>query len=289
MAMIGAGSTRAAGGLGLRAARGATEADRERDRGRERRDAGKPPLLPLRAAQHRGRPRLLQRRRRRHHRPWPRRHHRGRGCRAGQRRAQPRERRGGRGRPIRGPLGQQRADEAIERARQPRRQCRHLGVEVLRQHLDQGVAQKRRTAGEHLEQHRTDRVEIGARVDHRTLGLLGRHVPRRAEQRAHAREPLRPRARLLLAHQPEVEQLERLAAVRTAHQQDVLGLDVAVDEAVAVHVGQRLAAGSRAKARRGAMPASMAARSDSPHSSGITKKRSPPGLVPAPSTRTEWG
>ena len=115
----------------------------------------------------------------------------------------------------------------VERTRRVRE---HLGDDRLH-----GRAGKRRLAGEHLVRHRTERVEVDARVD-RLLAhrLLGTHVLRRAEREAglrHARS-----ARLLHGERDAEVRDERVPAL----QQNVLGLDVAMDHAVLVRVVERV-------------------------------------------------
>ena len=97
-----------------------------------------------------------------------------------------------------------------------------------------GRAGEGRVAGEHLVEHRAERVDVGAGRDlalaHR---LLGAHVVRRAERHAGLGHP--GAAGLARGERdPEVGH-QRAAVV----EQDVLGLDVAVDHAVPVGVVQR--------------------------------------------------
>ena len=85
---------------------------------------------------------------------------------------------------------------------------------------------ERRLAGEHFVQHRAKGVDVAARVDGPfTHRLFGRHVLRRAEAQAGLRQP-RAADALYGERNAEVGN-ERVAAL----QQDVLGLDVAMDDA----------------------------------------------------------
>ena len=106
----------------------------------------------------------------------------------------------------------------------------HLGHDRL--HRAPG---ERRVAGEHLVRHRAERVDVGARVDralpHR---LLGGHVLRCAEREAGLRHALAA-GRLHREGDAEVGN-QRVAAL----QQDILGLDIAVDHAAPVCVRQRV-------------------------------------------------
>ena len=105
----------------------------------------------------------------------------------------------------------------------------HLGHDGLGRHPGE-----RRLAQQHLVEHAAEREDIAARV-YRPLAhrLLGAHVVRRAERHAglgHAGAAGARRGQ----RDPEVRH-QRRALV----QQDVLGLDVAVDHAVAVGVVER--------------------------------------------------
>ena len=90
---------------------------------------------------------------------------------------------------------------------------------------------------ERLVEDEPERVEVGAPVDRLPRGLLGRHVGERADDVA------RPRQRVLAGElgDAEVGQLRR-AAARARHVGDdhVLRLDVAVDDAALVGVGERV-------------------------------------------------
>ena len=109
-------------------------------------------------------------------------------------------------------------------------------------HLDHGhrvVVVVRHVAGQHLEREDAERVEVAARVERQAAALLGRHVLRRAEHDAGLRlhavalEQLRDR---------EVEQLHEVRRARHVQQEHVVGLDVAVNDADRVRLGERRAA-----------------------------------------------
>ena len=87
----------------------------------------------------------------------------------------------GRCRPLRGPLGQRAADDAVDR-RHRRRAGERRGLLVQRrvQDLDDVAASEGRSAREHLEQDGAGREQIAPRVDGFARHLLGRHVARRA-------------------------------------------------------------------------------------------------------------
>jgi hypothetical protein len=102
-----------------------------------------------------------------------------------------------------------------------------------------GGSAERRLAGEHLVAHGGEGVLVGPPV-HRVLmrRLLRRHVGRRPEHVAGAGE------RLVVARAGGLERAGN-PEVRDQHhpvvgQQDVLGLDVAVDHPLAVGVGEGL-------------------------------------------------
>ena len=112
------------------------------------------------------------------------------------------------------------------------------GAGLLREHLgDDGLgvrAHEGRLAGEHLVRHGAERIDITAGADlalaHR---LFGRHVRGRAERHAGLRHPAAAR---LLHRQRDAEVGDE---GRAFLEQDVLGLDVAMDDAVAVGVVER--------------------------------------------------
>ena len=110
-----------------------------------------------------------------------------------------------------------------------RRRRRDLG-EVLHRDLDRALAGERDLAGEELEEHDPGRIEVRRLVDRGAARLLGREVLRGADDRA------------LLGHlagsgsrDPEVRHLHDSLGV----DDDVVRLDVAVDDAVAVRVAER--------------------------------------------------
>ena len=102
--------------------------------------------------------------------------------------------------------------------------------EVLHRDLDRAVAGERHLAGEQLEEHDPGRVEVGRLVDRRAARLLGREVLRGADDRALLGHLARARAR-----DAEVRHLDDALGV----DDDVVRLDVAVDDAVAVREAQR--------------------------------------------------
>ena len=93
------------------------------------------------------------------------------------------------------------------------------------------AAAERRSAGEHLEQEEAERVDVGAGVDRLRLHLLGREVPRGADDRAGSRQV----APALGLRDAEVGDLDG-PDVGDEH---VRGLDVAMDDAVAVRMVER--------------------------------------------------
>jgi hypothetical protein len=111
-----------------------------------------------------------------------------------------------------------------------RRRLRHqLGDHRLR-----ARARDRRLAGEHLVEHRGERVDVAACVDSTVARcLLGRHVLRRAEREPRLRESI---ATGFLHGERDAEVGEHRL---TLLDEDVLRLDVAVDELLAVRVVQR--------------------------------------------------
>ena len=110
-----------------------------------------------------------------------------------------------------------------------------LGDDRLR-----GVADVRRLAGEHFIKHGGERIDVGASVDHAIAGrLLGRHVLRRAERQSGLGDP--PAAGIRDGQRDAEVGDDRLPVL----EQDVLGLEVAVDDAVTVGVVERIGDGHR--------------------------------------------
>ncbi len=93
-----------------------------------------------------------------------------------------------------------------------RLELRRLLVHVLRED-DDSLADERHLAGDHLEEHHADGVEIDAVIDLLPHGLLRGHVRGRAVDRAHAREvraaPFAERVRVDL-RDAEIEDLHHL-------------------------------------------------------------------------------
>src|SRR6266545_1857763 len=110
-----------------------------------------------------------------------------------------------------------------------RRRFRQL-VQVLHCDLDGRVAAEGHLPSQHLVEDDPDRVEVGRSGHGGTPRLLRREVLRRPHDRAGFRHlgGARPR-------DPEVRHLEPLAA-----DEDVVGLDVAVDDPVAVREAKRI-------------------------------------------------
>ncbi len=130
-------------------------------------------------------------------------------------------------------LGERAHHDHIELVRDvgPQRRGRlRRGGEVLHRDLDRRLAVERRLAGQQLVEDDAERVEVGARVDLASLGLLGREVLRRADDRARLGHLARAGAR-----DPEVRHLHAALAV----DEDVVRLDVAVHDAVPVCEAQR--------------------------------------------------
>ncbi|MFO0744357.1 MAG: hypothetical protein U1F43_01615 [Myxococcota bacterium] len=130
----------------------------------------------------------------------------------------------------------QRPAHRLARARRPRHRLVQVGARVG----GRARAHERRASGEHLVGDAAEGVDVGARCDGVADDLLGRHDARRADDDTGARE--RHARRALAGHlgDAEVEQLQRRTAPRVGHQEEVLGLQIAVDDAGRVGLGQRL-------------------------------------------------
>ena len=92
---------------------------------------------------------------------------------------------------------------------------------------------ERPLAGEQLKQHAAERVDVGPAVERGALDLLRRHVVDRSDKAALAGQAADRRH---VAGEAEVADVRVLAAVRVVRDEDVPGLDVAMDEPAAVSV-----------------------------------------------------
>src|SRR5690606_36126370 len=97
------------------------------------------------------------------------------------------------------------------------------------------VGLERGATGEQLEEDQADGVEIGARVDLAARGLLRRHVARGPKHDALPRELLAA-ALVEQLGDAKVDDLDDLVAAEILAQEDVLGLEIAVDDADVVGV-----------------------------------------------------
>ena len=102
---------------------------------------------------------------------------------------------------------------------------------------------ERRVAREHEGEHAAERVDVGAGVDALAADLLRRDVAERPDPAAGARRRGR---RVEPLGEPEVRQVDVLAAA----DEDVLGLDVAVDDPARVRGVERAARAARRCVRR---------------------------------------
>ena len=88
---------------------------------------------------------------------------------------------------------------------------------------------------EHLEEDHAQRIDVGAVVDvGPTLALLGRHVVGRSHDGAGARLVRREVVGVRQLGQAEVQHLDEVLDAVALDEEDVLWLEIAVDDAVAV-------------------------------------------------------
>jgi hypothetical protein len=99
---------------------------------------------------------------------------------------------------------------------------------VLHRDLDRRIAAERHLPSQHLVEDDSDRVQVGGGGHRRPASLFRRQVLRRPHDRAGLRHLGRPRAR-----DAEVRHLQPLA------DQDVVRLDIAVDDSVAMREAKR--------------------------------------------------
>ena len=102
---------------------------------------------------------------------------------------------------------------------------------------------ERQLLREHLVEHHADGVEVRAGTGGLARGLLGRHVLRRAEDRAVARDELLAVARRGMAwldlRDAEIEHLHEVGVRVLLDEHDVVGLEVAMDDAGVVRLLER--------------------------------------------------
>ena len=120
-------------------------------------------------------------------------------------------------------LGQLLADDA---------NVRRLFIRNLVHQLGHGLTAKRQYAGEHLEQHDTERIEVGTPIHLFARELLGRHETGRSKD-----QPRLRLARVGNARNAKVRYLDRVA-VQLVH--DVGGLDITVHHVLLVRIRQSL-------------------------------------------------
>ena len=135
-------------------------------------------------------------------------------------------------------LGQRAQDDAFDGAWQKRvdgARGWHGGGDVLDDDFAVALAAKWDLAGQHFEQDHAERVDVGAVVDVRfAFALLGRHVVGRSHDRAGARLVRNLFIALGQLGQAEIEHLHEVGHVPLGDEEDVFGLEVAVDDAVLV-------------------------------------------------------
>ncbi len=112
-------------------------------------------------------------------------------------------------------------------------------VRVRLDHLADGLALERRLPGQHLEQDAAEAIDVRARIAApAAAALLRRHIDGRADHRLRGRGGV---GRLEDRAECRIEDLRALAALRlaVADQEDVLGLQIAVHDALGVRGGER--------------------------------------------------
>jgi hypothetical protein len=129
------------------------------------------------------------------------------------------------GRPSEALLGHHLPDQRREAARRDGLERRRLLEQDPGQQLERVAARERRRAGQRMVEHTPEREDVHPGVRDLAPDLLGSHVRRRPDDASEGRHDVEPRP----AREPEIEELR--AAELAVHQEHVLGLHVAVDEA----------------------------------------------------------
>ena len=133
-------------------------------------------------------------------------------------------------------LGKQHIDQRQQRRRHPGGPPgeRHRLLELMPGHqIRHRVAGERRLAAEHLIEHAAQRVHVRAIVDlARPAALLGRHVARRAHDRAQLGPGVRLIPRGGKLGDAEIQELGPfpMRHVRIGHQHDVFGFQISMDD-----------------------------------------------------------
>jgi len=139
---------------------------------------------------------------------------------------------------LRGVFLEATRDHLVQRRRRARHRLHRVGVEDRVPTLDRRLPGERHLPAQALRENRPQREHVAARVGRPPPHLLGRHVAGGAHHRAlgrHRQRAGRRRARRLeRARHAEVENLE----VPVFREEQVLGLEIAVHDALLVHGGQ---------------------------------------------------
>jgi hypothetical protein len=144
--------------------------------------------------------------------------------------------------PVRGLLRHHLLDEGRELLRNQRvevAQARHGRRQVLHHEADRRARGVRQPAREQLEGHHAERVDVGAGVGGLGARLLRSHVVGRSHDERRRGHRRRGDARRGALGEAEVEQLEKALAVIVTTDEEVGGLEVAVDDARLVRRGER--------------------------------------------------
>ena len=151
----------------------------------------------------------------------------------------------GRGRALLGFFLEQHRDQRVERlgqAAHPAREPRRRFVDLLLHQLDDVLGLEGELAGEHLEQHHPQAVEVGLRIGGEAPRLLGRDVFGSAGHQRGLGADLAGEAvedhRGVLG-EAEVEHLHGAIAAGLHRDEDVARLQIAVDDACFVRGGER--------------------------------------------------
>ena len=192
-----------------------------------------------------------------------------------------RHERGGRGPAVLRLLGQRLQDRSHERLLHLRgRRKRDRILHVLHQHGHGRVGGEGHAAGQELVGHDAEGIDVRAPVHGRARGLLGGHVLRGAADHPGRGELVRA---IQHPRDAEVGEVDALVLV----EQDVLGLHVAVDDALGVGVGEGIRGRPSEWPRRAPAPGAHASRGSRarPRGRGAWPSRG----CPSRCRRRRWG
>jgi len=110
--------------------------------------------------------------------------------------------------------------------------------EVLGEDDHEVDARERQPARQHVIHDDAQRVDVGACIQLRAVCLLGRHVLGRAEEHSSTGEPLRLWVKLGHLCDTKIEELDEILLALSVEELNVLGLEIAMNDALGMGSGE---------------------------------------------------